>query len=415
MSKIRDVHERHGDKQNSPFFEEYLEKVYLRRAAVGLDALIGMLRGIVVQVSSGEALQYLVELYLMTSYRLSKAYQGPTHRVYALTTTSQFPTLFVLEPIAADYRDSLTSINELYPRAKEKPNARYLGEIYRSSNRKEVRKILEGQEIRFQDSKSIRNAFLGNPNFTLTERSYFTNNIVVYSENDLIDLDSLKLGEPLTLTADEQKKLGRADEAHHGLGFHELIRGIDHLATRVFCDDREHAILEFLTISPYYFWGAYDIPEMNSSTNVTRYPNLTDELISPAKVFTANNIPFYLNSIDKRPSPTEDFVRNFGRRMHHIAYEVVDGEREGGMKNIDYVVGELAKADIPFLADIIGKCDDFPDLKQIFSKSSPYSFLITEYVQRCHDFKGFFTKTNVAALTEAAGRDEALKKSDVFD
>lgn len=415
MSKTRDQFERHGDKKNSPFFEEYLEKVYLRREATGLDTLVGKIRGMVVQVSSGEAIQYLTELYLMTPYRLKKAYRGPSHRVYALTTTPRFPTLFVLEPNSADYRDSMTSINELYPRAKEKPNARYLGEIYHSTNRKEVRKILEGQEIRFQDPRSVRNAFLGNPNFTLTERSYFTNNMVAYSENDLVDLDALELGELLVLTPEEKDKLARADEAHQKLDFHTLIRGIDHLATRVFCDDREHALLEFLTLSPYYFWGAYDITEMNSSTNVTRYPGLEDELISPAKVFTANNIPFYLNSIDPKPSPTEDFVRNFGRRMHHVAYEVVDGARESGIKNIDYVVGELAKADIPFLADIIGRCDDFPDLKQIFSKSSPYSFLITEYVQRCHDFKGFFTKTNVAALTAAAGKDEALKKSDVFD
>ncbi|MEK9177454.1 MAG: hypothetical protein AAB923_04115, partial [Patescibacteria group bacterium] len=217
------------------------------------------------------------------------------------------------------------------------------------------------------------------------------------------------------LAAEDKEKLAKADEVYRTLKFPGLIRGIDHLATRVFSGDREHAILEFMTITPYYFWGAYNIADMNSSTNVTRHPELKDELLSPAKVFTANNTPFYVSSLDKRPSPTEDFVRNFGRRMHHVAYEVVDGVRENGVKNIDYVVGELAKADIPFLADIIGRCDDFPDLKQIFSKSSPYSFLITEYVQRCHGFEGFFTKSNVAHLTEAAGKDEALKKADVFD
>ncbi len=40
------------------------------------------------------------------------------------------------------------------------------------------------------------------------------------------------------------------------------------------------------------------------------------------------------------PMPTEDFVRNYGRRRHHIAYEVVDGEIQGE-KNLDFVVDVL--------------------------------------------------------------------------
>ena len=34
--------------------------------------------------------------------------------------------------------------------------------------------------------------------------------------------------------------------------------------------------------------------------------------------------------------------------------------------------------------------------------------IITEYVERCHGFDGFFTKENVAVLTEAASLDERL-------
>ena len=113
--------------------------------------------------------------------------------------------------------------------------------------------------------------------------------------------------------------------------------------------------------------------------------------------------------------PTEDFVRNFGRRMHHIAYEVRDGDHRGGEKNVDYVVGTVKKEGVEFLAHVVGECKDDPDLKQIFSKHSAYSILITEYVERCHAFDGFFTKTNVAALTEAAGQDERYQHGKVFD
>ena len=70
---------------------------------------------------------------------------------------------------------------------------------------------------------------------------------------------------------------------------------------------------------------------------------------------------------------------------------------------------------IKFLAHVVGECKDSPDLKQIFSKRSAFSLLITEYVERCHGFEGFFTKANVAALTSAAGQDEILAHGKVFD
>jgi hypothetical protein len=112
--------------------------------------------------------------------------------------------------------------------------------------------------------------------------------------------------------------------------------------------------------------------------------------------------------------PTEDFVRNFGRRMHHIAYEVVDGD-SNGEKNVDVVVHTLRELGIPFLADMVGECGDEPNLRQIFSRSSAYSLLITEYVERCLGYDGFFTRENVAALTEAAGHAERYEHGYVFD
>ena len=70
---------------------------------------------------------------------------------------------------------------------------------------------------------------------------------------------------------------------------------------------------------------------------------------------------------------------------------------------------------VGFLAHVVGECRDTPNLKQIFSKKSDYSLLITEYVERCHQFEGFFTRDNVAALTEAAGEDERFAHGHVLD
>jgi hypothetical protein len=224
------------------------------------------------------------------------------------------------------------------------------------------------------------------------------------------------LGRKLELSSEEAAALAKVDGKFHELGFADKILGLDHLATRILAGEREDAILEFLTMSTYYFWGAYNISAMNSSTNVTRNPHVTDDKHSPAKVFTANNTPSFVNSFEGLPMPTENFVRNFGRRLHHWAYEVLDGDYEPKReKNVDYVVDALAAEGIPFLNKVVGECKDVPNLKQIFSKHSPYSILITEYVERCHHFEGFFTKDNVAELTEAAGHDERYEHGNVFD
>jgi len=349
MSRLLQQYERKGDKKNSPFFEEYLEKIYLRREQYGFDELVNYLRACIIQVGNGDAIPYLAELYLMTPYRFSVGFRGKTHNIYVLTIKKEYPAMIILEPHDSNYIDNFTYTNMLFPRAKEKKHAKYIGELFSSNNVKELKKILSSQEIRFQEKEQIPNSFLANDNFTFSQISYFSGNVIGYTESDLTDFTSLGLGEPFTLSQEDEKTLEKSDKLQRHFGLHDLIRGIDHLASRVLCGDREHAILEFMCMTNYYFWGAYNIEDMNSSTNVSRNPRVTNELLSPAKVFTANNTPFYTKSIDGLASPTEDFVRNFGKRMHHMAYEVEDGAQEDGMKNIDYVVGKLITSDVKFL------------------------------------------------------------------
>jgi hypothetical protein len=100
-------------------------------------------------------------------------------------------------------------------------------------------------------------------------------------------------------------------------------------------------------------------------------------------------------------------VRNYGPRLHHFALGVADGETEGRI-NIDYVVDSIRSQGKDFLLDVIGSREE--GLKQIFSSASEHSSLIIEYVQRFGDFEGFFTKRNVARLTQAAGTEEELKQ-----
>lgn len=403
-----------GDKRNSAFFEENLPKVYQRRAQSGLSQLVGAMAAIVVQVEHGDALTYMAELALMGPYRYKECWLNDSHRIYLLEANPLWPRMILLEPLSGAYEDEATRWNRMYPLAAPKANARYIGEIYSTSSCRDVRGVLEPQNIRFVYPGEGKNSFYALPHLTFTFLSDYTYNRVGYVDVPLDSLAALDLGDRVLLDDEPLAMVEAAAQKHARHGLQGRVLGIDHLATRVLAGEREDALLEYLTMVPYYFWGAYNIKEMNSSTNVTRHPSIPDEKQSPARVFTANNTPSYLNSLENLPMPTEDFVRNYGRRMHHIAYEVVDGDVQGE-KNVDFVVDVLRDLGIPFLADVVGECTDKPNLKQIFSKASPYSLLITEYVERCLGYDGFFTRDNVAALTAAAGQAERYEHGHVFD
>lgn len=403
-----------GDKKNSEFFESYLPKIYERRASTGLDELVGEMAAVVVQVEHGDAIAHLSELAVMGPYRLTDSRLTDTHRVFLLTSRPEFPRMIVLEPLSPSYEDELTRWNRLYPLSRKKPNARYVGEIYKTSSVSAVRDVLEPQNIRFVYAGDQENDFYCLPHLAFTFLSDFTYNRVGYVDVSLDDLDAVGLGERFSLAPADRGRIDAAAEKQASHGISGLVLGLDHMATRILAGEREDAILEYLTMVPYYFWGAYNISEMNSSTNVTRNPKVDDDKKSPARVFTANNTPSFVNSFEGLPMPTEDFVRNFGRRMHHVAYAVIDGH-VAGEKNVDYVVRELKELGTDFLAHVVGECKDEPNLKQIFSKSSAWTLLITEYVERCHGYEGFFTRDNVAALTEAAGQAERFDHGHVFD
>ncbi|MGA9275466.1 hypothetical protein [Ilumatobacter sp.] len=403
-----------GDKQNSEFFESYLPRVYERREQSGLDELVGEMAAVAIQVEHGDAIKYLAELAVMGPYRLIDTALTDTHRVFLLRSQPEFPRMIVLEPLSQNYEDETTRWNELYPLSKHKPNARYIGEVYSCTSVSAVRDALEPQNIRFVYPGDQENSLFCMDHLGFTFLSDFTYNRVGYTDVELDELGALGLTDGFSLAPDDRDVIDAAIERQVAHDVAGKVLGLDHMATRVLAGEREDAILEYLTMVPYYFWGAYNISEMNSSTNVTRHPNVDDDKKSPARVFTANNTPSFVNSFDQLPMPTEDFVRNFGRRMHHLAFAVLDGHVVDE-KNVDYVVRQLSTLGTDFLAHVVGECKDEPNLKQIFSKSSAYSLLITEYVERCHGYEGFFTRNNVAALTEAAGAAERYDHGHVFD
>jgi hypothetical protein len=404
-----------GDKKNSEFFDEFRIKIYERRKSSGIEDLVGNMQAIVTQVEPGKSMDTMLEMYLMTPYRHVASYLGATHKYCLLRSSDNYPAMLLMEPLSADFDEYISRLNKMYPLSRATPHTRYVGEIYQCKNLTSTCKILEEHAVRFEYSGEVENPFYAGENFLFSMPSDFTGNRIGYSGNDFSDPDSLNLGGRIVLSAAETALLEEAAAFGDASGIAPLLLGVDHMATRILAPDREDAILEFLSQVPYYFWGAYNIYDMNSSTNVNRCGNVTDDKQSPAKVFTANNTPSFVNSFENLPMPTETFVRNYGRRMHHVAIEVKDGDHLSGQKNVDFVVDAMKERGIPFLADVVGECTDEPNLKQIFSKHSKNTILITEYVERCHGFDGFFTKDNVAALTEAAGQDEQYNHGQIFD
>jgi hypothetical protein len=398
---------RHGDKENSAFFEEYLQRILEERDRLGLTELVHEIDALMITVDPDNSIEYIAELCLMTPYHYLVTLESESHWTHILRIDLDSPDLIIREVKDPNFRGIFRSLNEIYPVGSQKPNSRYMGEIIRVTNKHEVEQIQQSREFRFFNQNDIRKLELPG-NLAISKPSPYTHNIVGYLERNIADIRVYALGISV-IRSDVQEAYEKAKEIQESLRINDLILPVDHLATRIYSQNREVAILEYLSLSSYHFWGAYNIKDQNSSTNVTKSVHAVPESKSPAKVFTANNTPYFVNHLEKLPSPTETFVRNYGPRLHHMALAVKDGERDG-IENIDFVVNSIAEQGKGFLLDVIGSKEQ--GLKQIFSNASEHSSLIIEYVQRFGDFDGFFTKENVAALTEAAGVEEGVRALD---
>jgi len=404
---------RQGDKQNSAFFEDFLQRLLRERDTTGLTDMIDEIDAIMITVDPGHSIRYIGELALMTPYHYLVTLESESHWTHILRIDMNSPDFLVREVKDPNTRGIFRSLNEVYPIGASKPNSRYMGEILRVDDLHSVASRQQERGFRFFSQDQARKLELPG-NLAISKPSPYTHNIVAYMERprDTNRVYSLGISK---IDDDIQEVYRAAKDLQKYLGIENLILPIDHLATRVYSQNREVAILEWLSLSSYYYWGSYDIKDQNSSTNVTKSVHHTSEIHSPAKVFTANNTPYFVNHLEKLPSPTETFVRNYGPRLHHIALAVRDGETDG-RENIDQVVRQIASQGRDFLLDVIGSKEH--GLKQIFSSASEHSSLIIEYVQRYGDFDGFFAKDNVAELTHAAGVDEelmALQSQSRFD
>lgn len=158
----------------------------------------------------------------------------------------------------------------------------------------------------------------------------------------------------------------------------------DHASVRVRARDRDDAIVEFLELTDYEFSMAVYVDNLNSITNVARLAG------EPYAMVITSGLG---DAVPGAEGPTEKFIRNYGRRIHHLAFrtEAIDATFDG-----------LRKQGMRFLLDLVGSPEE--GLKQTFSQPSAETLLVNEYIHRYPGFDGFFTKSNVTLLTEATAR-----------
>jgi CheY-like chemotaxis protein len=171
--------------------------------------------------------------------------------------------------------------------------------------------------------------------------------------------------------------------------FHFLTKpySVDELSSLVnrALELRAMAILEFLSLTNYHYDFGVHVKSQNSITSVARR-NKEDF----AMVFTSGITPY---TSDEVSGPTEKFIRNYGTRVHHMAFQT---------EKIEETVAQLKKEGMEFLLELVGS--DADGLKQIFSEPSPHTLIVNEYIHRYGNFDGFFSRSNVEKLTEATAK-----------
>jgi hypothetical protein len=170
--------------------------------------------------------------------------------------------------------------------------------------------------------------------------------------------------------------LPKPDQAH--------LRNIgvfDHASVRVRARARDNAIVEFLELTSYEYSMSVYVDNLNSITNVARLQGEPYAMVITSGLGVAAGA---------QPGPTEKFIENYGRRIHHLAFRT---------EHIEQTFAGLKAAGMGFLVELVGSPEE--GLRQTFSRPLASTLMVNEYIKRYEGFDGFFTKRNVTLLTKA--------------
>ncbi|EPR38696.1 hypothetical protein dsx2_0505 [Desulfovibrio sp. X2] len=347
--------------------ERAAEMVESRRAA-GLDGLVGGLETVIICVEPHNLRAAAGELLRTTGLSHRETYEDAARVACVLGLEG-----------SADFLVTCRTRGEnpflpynLAPKSRRLPNSRLETFVYKCRDIDAFARIQKERGVRFMTEEPLR---LGSYDYIQTPPSPYTGNALGFIQ---------WRGEEGRYLHDRARALTWRFEKPD-LPFLSDIRQLDHTATRVKAEERDEAILEFMSLTGYDFDFAIYVESLNSITSVARLSR--DDY---AQVFTSGITAF--TDLD-HSGPTEKYIHNYGLRVHHMAFHT---------ENIDEVFAGLKADGMKFLVELVGSPED--GLKQTFSETSPLTFLVNEYIHRYGDFDGFFTRSNVTELTRATDK-----------
>jgi len=352
-------------KNSEEFLEIEVSLAQEERKNAGLEGLVGSLECVIINTEEDRQRQAIEELLRYTGLEFASAYQDDHYRTCVLKTEDSADFLI------RSRRNRINPFADLnrFPKSKHLPNTRLETFVFETRDLEKYVSIQKSRGVRFLTEDIIHT---DNFSFIQSELSRFTGNSLGFIQWKVGGRDYItSKSEVLDWTFKKPNK-----------EYLKNINELDHVATRVTARDRDAAIIEFMEHTNYNFDFAVYVNVLNSITNVTR---LMKEGF--AMVFTSGISPYIS---DELSGPTEKFIHNYGRRVHHMAFKA---------ENIDDTFSAIKDDDMEFLVELVGSPDE--GLKQTFTMPSKHTLLVNEYIHRYEGFDGFFTKSNVTELTRA--------------
>lgn len=344
-----------------------VEQVERARRSLGLEGLVGGLETVIVAVEPERLKAAAAEFLNTTGYEFSESLEYPDGQGCVLTSPGSADFLFRTRSSGGwAFADE-----PLGPKSAHLPGTRVETMVFACADLARYVAIQKQRGVLFLTDAPVR-----------TEASLFIQ--TAPSKHSALSYGFVQwLGGSRKHLANPVRpggwSLSKPDAPH--------LRNIgvfDHASVRVRAKDRDNAIVEFLELTNYSFSMAVYVDNLNSITNVARLPGepyamvITSGLGEPSA---------------GQEGPTEKFIQNYGRRIHHLAFRT---------KHIEETFAGLKVQGVEFLLELVGSQEE--GLKQTFSRPSAQTLIVNEYIHRYEGFDGFFTKSNVTLLTEATAR-----------
>ena len=350
------------------YIRQRAPEIYRERQEAGLEGLVKGLQAVVINTEPAKMKDSAQELMRYTGLDFDRAF-ADERRSWCVLKREGCADFLIS---SRQNGDNLFKCFNIGPKANNLPDTRLETFIFEVSDLEKYFSIQQERGCRF-----ITDHVIHTPHYSMVQTgpSKFTGNSLGfiqwhknrgdYSTSDCRGMDW---------------HLKKPDRPHL-----KNIRELDHCATRIRARSRDAAIVEFLEYTNYRFDFAIYVKGMNSITSVAR---LSDG--EYAMVFTSGIFPYVS---DGESGPTEKFIKNYNTRVHHMAFNTDD---------IEKTVAELTCDGMEYLIELVGSPEE--GLKQTFTRPSPNTLIVNEYIHRYGDYDGFFTRSNVSALTEATGR-----------